>query len=252
MRHYQVFGKSNKSLKDNALVSIESWDELRENHPHFTVSSDRDEWLKAVELKIVKDGQDNGLVSRAKDVVSLLIKENINTIFSTGVGGAGLEYQIKMHMPEVNIYCSEYSQKNVDTLKKVFVESTDIVTFDIINGDWSTIKRDYLDNPSTALLMYRLDAGFTDTEWRRIFESIYESGVERIIYIPTTLLTVISIFNRKKRELEWHLKSEPVSFAGYLRTKKEFESFWSGLYEKQDLVFGGLKGFYLKKIEKKD
>ncbi len=250
IKHYQMFGDSKEMLKDNALVSIESWDELRENHPHYTVSDDRDEWLKAVELEIVKDGQDKGLISRAKDIVSLLIKEKIKTVFSTGVGGAGLEFQIKKHMPEVNIYCSEYSQKNIDTLKKVFLEASGIVTFDIINGDWSIVKNTYVSDSTSALLMYRLDAGFTDTEWRSIFEMMYTAGIEKIIYIPTSLLTLLSVFNRKKRELFWRLKGEPVSFAGYLRTKKEFESFWSGLYEKQDFVFGGLKGFYLKKVEK--
>ncbi len=250
MKHYQVFGDSKNHLKDNALVSVESWDELRENHPHFSVSSDRQEWLKSVELKVTKDGQDNGLVERAKDIVSLLKKENIKSVFSVGVGGAGLEYQIKKQMPEVNIYCSEYSQKNVDTLNKVFVEAGAIVTFDIVKGDWNIVKNTYLQNSSTALLMYRLDAGFTDAEWRHIFETIYESGVERLIYIPTTLLTVFSIFNRKKREMVWHFKKEPVSFAGYLRTKKEFESYWEGLYIKEDVVFGGLKGFYLKKFQK--
>jgi hypothetical protein len=98
--------------------------------------------------------------------------------------------------------------------------------------------------------MYRLDAGFTNKEWRKIIESVFDSGIERIIYIPTTLLTILSILNRKKRELEWYVKKEQVSFCGYLRTKKEFESFWSGLYDQEDLTFGGLKGFLLKRKEK--
>ncbi len=250
MKHYQVFGDSKNHLKDNALVSVESWDELRENHSHFSVSSDRQEWLKSVELKVTKDGQDNGLIKRAGDIVSLLKKENVKSVFSTGVGGAGLEYQLKKQMPDLNIFCSEYSQKNVDTLNKVFVEAGAIVTFDIIKGDWNVVKNTYLQNSSTALLMYRLDAGFTDAEWRNIFESMYEARVERIIYIPTTLLTAFSIFNRKKRELVWYLKNEPVSFAGFLRTKKEFEHYWEGLYEKEDYTFGGLKGFYLKRVQK--
>lgn len=250
MKHYQVFGNSKNSLKDNALVSVESWDELRENHPHYTVSIDRIEWLKAVELKVTKDGQDNGLVRRANDIVSLLKKENIKSIFSTGVGGAGLEYQIKKLMPELSVFCSEYSEKNVDTLKKVFNESSGIITFDIIKGDWDRIKNNYLQHSETTLIMYRLDAGFTNEDWRKIFESISRSGVERIIYIPTTLLTAFSVFNRKKRELGWFIKNVPVSLAGHLRTKKEFESFWEGLYEKEDMIFGGLKGFYLKKIQK--
>lgn len=95
MKHYQIFGDSKKSLKNNALVSIESWEELRKNHPHFSVSHNREEWLEAVELKVTKDGQDNGLFLRADNIVDLLKKECIKSVFSVGVGGAGLEYQIK-------------------------------------------------------------------------------------------------------------------------------------------------------------
>lgn len=153
-------------------------------------------------------------------------------------------------MPGITMVCSEYSQKNVDILKKVFIESSDIVTFDIVKGDWKQIKDFYLHDYTSTLLMYRLDAGFTNKEWREIFESIFSSGIDRIIYIPTTLLTVLSIFNRKKRELEWFIKKEQISFCGYLRTQKEFESFWSGLYEQEVMVFGGLKGFFLKRKEK--
>ncbi len=250
IKHYQVFGESKKDLRDNALVSVESWDTLRENHPHFSISSKREEWLKAVNLEVVKDGQDKGLVSRSRDIVNLFKREKIKSVFSVGVGGAGLEYNIKKQMPELNIFCSEYSEKNVEVLKKVFVEANSVVVFDILKGDWQAIKNTYLQNSSNTLLMYRLDAGFTNEEWREIFESIYNSGVERIVYIPTTLLTAFSVFNRKKRELGWFLKKEPVSLAGYLRTKKEFESFWDGLYEKEDVVFGGLKSFYLKRLEK--
>lgn len=250
MKHYQIFGDSKNALKDNSLISVESWNELRENHPHFSISSSREEWLRTVELQVTKDGQDRGLAVRAKNIVDLLKKENVKSIFSAGVGGAGLEYQIKKQMPDLKVICSEYSQKNVDILKKVFVESDDVIAFDIKKGDWGMVKSHYLQGSASALLMYRLDAGFTNKEWREIFESIFSSGIERMIYIPTTLLTALSIFNRKKRELEWFVKKEQVSFCGYLRTKKEFESFWSGLYEQEVMVFGGLKGFFLKRKEK--
>lgn len=250
IKHYQVFGDSKKNLRDNALVSVESWDTLRENHPHFSISDKRDDWLKDVNLEVVKDGQDKGLIARSQDIVSLFKREKIKSVFSVGVGGAGLEYNIKKHMPELSVFCSEYSEKNVEVLKKVFVESGGVVVFDIIKGDWKAIKNKYIQNSSNALLMYRLDAGFTNKEWREIFENIHKADVERVVYIPTTLLTAFSVFNRKKRELLWFIKKEPVSFAGYLRTKKEFENYWEGLYEKEDYTFGGLKGFYLKRVQK--
>jgi hypothetical protein len=249
VKHYQTFGSSKKLLKDNALLSVSSWDELREHHPHFSIPENRQEWLDVSELKVVKDGQDKSLINRAKDVVSFLKKENIKSVFSAGCGGAGLEYQIKKNMSEAEVVCSEYSEKNVTSLKKVFLESNDIIVFDILKGDWNSVREKYIKNNSATLLMYRLDAGFTNTEWREIFEKIHKSGIENIIYIPTTFLTMLSLWNRKYREIKWFLKNEEVSFAGHLRTKKTFQSFWSGLYSEKDMEFGGLKGFVLKRIE---
>ncbi len=245
IKHYQNFGGS--SLKDNQLLSVESWDKLRESHPHFSVSDNRGEWLKAVHLEVVKDGQDKGLVKRAEDVVSLLRNKKIKKIFSVGVGGAGLEYNIKKISPDIKVYCSEYSEKNINTLKKVFVEADGFEVFDILKGDWKNIKEKYLNDKNSALLMYRLDAGFSNEQWRVIFESVYDAGLDSIIYIPTTLLTLLSIWNRKKREMIWSLKKKPVSFAGYLRTKKGFKNFWLTLYKDQYFISGGLGGFFLER-----
>lgn len=246
MKHYQTFGDFSSELVNNSLNHIESWQTLRDNHPHFSISQDRDEWIKAAELKIVKDGQDNGLIQRAEEIVRFLEKECIATLFSVGVGGAGLEYQIKKRMPQLRIICSEYEPKTVDRLKKVFLEADEIFGFDILNGDWLEVYNKYLANNKSAVLMYRLDAGFSNMEWRQIFESMFRAGISNIIYIPTTTLTLLSIWNRKSREIKWFLSRTPVSFAGYLRTKKVFQSFWKTFYTGKDMVFGGLKSFYLK------
>lgn len=249
MRHYQNFGGSALKLKDNSLNFVESWDNLRAEHPHFSIPKVRAEWLETAELKVVKDGQDKGLVERAKNIARVLKRENINTVFSVGVGGAGLEYHIKKNLPGVKVFCSEYSEQNVEALKGVFVECDGVVRFDILKGDWAQIKNTYLLDKSATLLVYRIDASFTDTEWRQIFENIYASGISNVVYIPTTLLSLLSVWNRKQRELLWFLKNNKISFAGHLRTKKTFQSFWAGLYGEEEYVFGGLKGFLLKKIE---
>jgi len=247
MKHFQTFGDSASSLKDNSLNNVESWDALRESHPNFSIGETREGWLKASELKVKKDGQDSDLPQRARDIVNLLIRENISSIFSVGVGGAGLEYQIIKINPALPVVCSEYSPKTVSKLKAVFTEAKDVVVFDILNGSWNEIKDKFLRDDNSLLLMYRLDAGFTDEEWRKIFESMSDAGIERVLYIPTTLLTLLSIWNRKRRELKWFLGKMPVSFAGYLRSKRVFQTFWAGLYREESLTLGGLKGFYLKK-----
>lgn len=247
IRHYYIFDDATDKLKDHKLDSLESWDYLRENHPRFSISEDREEWLRAAESKSNKDGQDGGLVQRAKDIVAILNDLGITTLFSVGVGGAGLEYQIKKNKPEINLICSEYSSSALNVLKKVFFEANSFVLFDITSKDWSVgFSGDEL--KKQMCLIYRIDASFTNEEWKKIFDNMYESGVQNVLYIPTSCLTIMGLRNRLFRKLIWKLKSIPYAFSGYLRTKTVFKNFWSGKYRDEEVVCGGLKGFLLTRI----
>lgn len=246
IKHYQTFGYSTSFFKDKVLDSSQSWDALRTTHPQFSISKNRKEWLLASEAQVRKDGQDNGLAKRAKDVNDLILEKGIKSLFSVGVGGAGLEYQIKKINPDLKLICSEYAPKNVELLKEVFIESDEIVEFDILNGDWKEINKKYL-GESSACLMYRVDASFTDKEWRKIFVRLYVAGVKNVIFIPSSFLTMLSIFNRKSREIKWKMSKTDIVFSGYLRTKSKFRSYWRGLYNEKPMEFGGIKGFMLER-----
>jgi|CXWL01.1.fsa_nt_gi hypothetical protein len=249
MRHYQIFGDSSVALKDKALVSPESWDELRDNHPFFSIAADREGWLAASELEVFKDGQDAGLKDRAREIAEFLKQEEIIKIFSVGVGGAALEYQLKKLLPSLTVICSDYSKTTVERLQRVFTESDEIIQFDIQNGDWKEVTQKYLGNNSLVLI-YRIDASFSDDDWRAIFSRMANNGVSSILVIPTGVLTIVSIYNRKKRELKWFLTRTKTIFCGYLRTKARFQQQWRGLYKEKGFVFGGLKSFYLENLSK--
>ncbi len=245
IKHYQIFGYSGSLFKDGELNSAESWDILRETHPQFSISKNRKEWLRACDMQIRKDGQDGGLLLRAQEIDTLLKKEGIHTVFSVGVGGAGLEYQIKKLNPNLKLVCSEFAPQSVALLKGVFEEADDIVQFDILNGDWKKIKEKYLGKNSVCI-MYRVDASFSDDEWKNIFKKMHTAGVENILYIPSSFLTIMSILNRKWREFKWATAKSVVAFSGYLRTKKRFQSYWKSLYSGKPYEFGGIKSFLLK------
>jgi hypothetical protein len=247
IKHFEKFDDSLSLLKDQKLDSADSWDVLRENHPLFSVSETREDWLKASESIVKKDGQDGGLKQRAKDIARLFRGLDIRSIFSVGVGGAGLEYQIKKLLPEVKIVCSEYSQANIKLLQNVFVECEKIVYFDIKNKDWSKNIDDENKNRQIFLL-YRVDPHFTDDEWKIIFSNMHNSGIKNILFIPCNYLTVKSIFQRFFRRVSLRLKGTKSVFSGYLRTREGFRFFWKGLYEEKEMDFGGLKGFLLKII----
>ncbi len=246
IKHYQTFGDSSARLKDGKLDSAESWDVLREQHPHFSISDDRGEWLRAAELEVTKDGQDGGVRDRAGDIARLIEAKRITTVFSVGIGGGALEYQLKKLKPALRVIGSEYAPKNVERLKRVFLEADDIIPFDITSPDWSPALSRSPDE-RVLCLMYRVDPHFTDREWREVFERMHRAGVERVLYIPCGFLSLRSWFQRKRREWRWKRGGQSVVFAGYLRTKKMFERYWKGLYEAEESVFGGLHGFYLQK-----
>ena len=246
--HYQVFGEEMSArFKDNVLDSPEAWDLLREEHPHFSVSPNREEWLRAAEVVEKKDGQDGGLIRRAKEVASVLKEKSITSLFSVGVGGAGLEYQIKKILPDIHLTCSEYAPKNIEMLEKVFYECDEFLVFDIKKDDWHIALRGVSPDVQMCML-YRVDVHFTDKEWRAIFERMHETGIKQIFFIPSVCITIRSWAYRMVRRLRWFLRGEKQTFVGYVRTQKRFETFWSGLYSCEMKKTPALHGFVLTRM----
>jgi len=64
-------------------------DVLREFHSHFSISKEREVWLRASENFVKKDGQDGNLKNRALDISNMLRNLEIENVFSVGVGGGG-------------------------------------------------------------------------------------------------------------------------------------------------------------------
>jgi hypothetical protein len=246
IRHEETFGAETADLKDGRLDSPEAWDVLRRVHPHFSVSPNREEWLRACEVKVKKDGQDGGLLLRAQTIIDLLRENKVTAVFSIGVGGAGLEYQIKKALPEIRLVCSEYAPNNVELLRKVFTEADSIIQFDMKGRDW-TPALPKKEGEKIVTLMYRVDPHATDDEWRQIFERMYAEGVSNILYIPCGFLTLRSLLQRKWRIFSQRLRGVKFVFSGYLRTRKTFESYWAGLYRYEAKNFAGYTGYYLQK-----
>lgn len=244
MKHYQVFGDTTSRMKEGQLMSPESWDALREEHPFFSIPKNRDEWVAVSELAVKKDGQDYELIERAREVASLLVEKEVDKLFSIGVGGAALEYHLKKRLPQLHLTCSDYSQVTVDTLQKVFYESDAIIRFDMLKDNWHEIREKYIGDRG-ACLIYRIDASLSDQEWKYVFHNAADAGINKILIIPTGMLTWLSVYNRKSREVRWFFKKTPIIFSGFVRTKKRFQQFWAPWYTEESVTCGGLKSFFL-------
>ena len=239
---FQLTVKHYYPLKRN-LDSKESWDILRRSHPHFSISEDRGEWLEAAEGKVKKDGQDGGFIQRAREITELIDKLGIKSVFSVGVGGAGLEYQIKKAKPELKLICSEYSPVAVERLKKVFVEADSIVPFDMREYSWQKFYAVDL------VLMYRIDIELTNNDFLKMFKKMHEAGIKNILIIICGHLTLRGLLNRFYQRFWWKIGGTNYAFAGHLRTIATFPPFWKNLYTGKELYFGGLKGFLLRKTD---
>ena len=247
VKHYFPFDSVGHSLKNGDLISAESWDALRESHPHFSISTDREQWLLAANGKLKKDGQGGSMKNAADSVVRVLEKLKVTSLVSVGVGGAGLEYNINRLKPEINLTVSEYSRVSVDNLKKVFLESDNILMFDIKDGDWKDLSRGK-DLNKTLFLMYRVDIGFSDNEWKNIFRNMWNAKIENILIVACGTLTARGLFNRIFQIIKWKFSATPLTFSGYLRTEKTLTDFWKHLYSFDDADCGGLRSFVLKRI----
>lgn len=249
IKHYYPIDKNKSTLKNGELQSAESWDELRKNDEHFSISENREEWLKAAEGLVRKDGQDGDFINRAREIVKIIDDKKIKTLLSVGVGGAGIEYQIKKMRPELRLVCSEYSGYSVEALKKVFVESDSVIQFDMVDDSWRAILGG-LDYESTLVLMYRIDIDLNNDRLFKVFNNTYRDGVKNILIVICGELTIKSLFSvRLPNRIKWILKSIPYAFSGYLRPVPSFHVFWSKKYKEKSLRLAGLPSFLLERID---
>lgn len=224
------------SIDIKQINSPEDWDLLRVNDGAFSISEDRQEWLRAVEGKlsrangdVKKDGHSGSFIEFSNEVVEFIREKGFKKIFSVGVGIGGLEYQIKK---QLNLYvtCSEYAPKSVELLKKVFTEADEIIQFDI-KDKWPEIKDD------TLVIMYRVDPHLTDEEWDYLFKTI---PANNILFISNAFLT-------PKLFVKEFLKRKKGVFSGYIRTKQGYINMWNKYFNYKEIKFKGNNGFYLFK-----
>lgn len=246
MTHYHVFDRSVSvnAFKDGKLDSAESWDLLREKEPMFSVPETRDEWIEVMEHGVRKDGQDARLKERGILIADRLTSEGITSLVSFGSGGAGLEYHIHKRLPGLRIVCSEYAPKTVMLLQQVFSEA-EVVQFDLMNDSFDLLTQRE-DATTTLELIYRLDAQFSDSQWKEIFEKMHQAGVKNVLFIPTGFLTLRSLLSRIRQRIIWKMQNKQAVFSGYLRTKKTFVSYWDRHFSATEQVLAGMTGFWLQ------
>ena len=241
--HYTALGHVGRLLKDNELRSKESWQILRDEHPRYRIPKDREEWLRDLSLK--KDGQDDKLQDRVKEFASLVEAEGIKTVYSIGTGGGVFEYYLKKQLPSIKIVASELTQESVNRLRKVFTECDVVERFDALNAEhWKRIGLDH----NAVVFIYRNEREFSDDDWRKMFLYMNEAGIQKIFLGIMNMLTILSLVQEKIRNIKYRISGKTVTFVGYLRSHSRFRTFWSDVYNEEEIRFQNCRGIYLTKI----
>jgi hypothetical protein len=241
IRHYVSYGLPLQKFKDGVMRSGESWMLLRNEHPYYRIPDTREEWLR--ELTYKKDGQDEGLRDRVASFAALLEREGIRTVYSIGSGGGIFEYYLKKHAPHVKVIGTEYTKEGVERLRRVCTELDDVWFFDALQREsWKKLGND----KASIVFIYRNEREFSDADWKRIWESMYDANVERVFLGLMWTLTLRAWVQLRLRNLMKRLAGEKLIFTGYLRNLEGLRRFGKDKYaEKESITFPTCTGLYL-------
>jgi hypothetical protein len=241
LRHYFMFDQALPKSRDGALSVPSAWDTLRSSLGHFHLAEEREAWLAS--LDEFRDGQDPAVAQRAQDLSKLLRSRGIDDLHSVAVGAAALEYRLKCEMPSLKLTVSDFSRVTVDRLRRVFHECDRIELLDIATGDWSAIQPPYARN--TAVLIYRADPCFSNDQWRGVFRRMAHCGIRQILFVPADFISFHYITVLQLRRWRALQTGRPITFTGYVRTDKAFQSLWRGVYTQELVVIGQMRGYWL-------
>lgn len=217
------------------LFSPEAWDHLRQGAggEDYAIPKLRENWVRRCQEHTEAAQGAHAIVEVARGI-------NCTTVFSVGVGRGCVEYHMKQLNPNLRIVSTEYSRSAVELLQVVFTECDRIAAFDMTSACWPAFSEESL------YLLYRVDTGLSDDQWRGVFGNMADSGVVRILMVATDFLNARALLRELVRRGRSQVLGTPLTFAGYLRSKSMFRDLWRPHYEAvAEHQIGGLTGFLL-------
>lgn len=223
IRHYYFFGDEIQGKLTEGVLNEDGWDLLRRHGDNaFSIENDIRKYekncMQAVEYQ-----------ESAFQICDILKKNNTNKVVSLGCGKGILEWHIKKQMPQIHMTCTDYASEGIEQLKRIFPTCDEILRSDMMGVDYSIWK-------GATLLMYRISTEFSKQEWQSIFYKMHEGGVERIIFVPTEVLTLRIAFNEMKRHFINRLRRRKDTMCGWMYSKKEFIDMYGKSYSIENEV----------------
>jgi hypothetical protein len=233
IKHYFAFEKELSQKFCDDMLNEKNWDILRMDERDSAFAIEKD--IESYEQNC-RNAQ--SYKNAAQKICDILRQENLinKRIISLGAGKGILEWHLKKNMPELYIECTDYTLNEVEQLKKVFVHLDSAYQFDMLNGDYALL------DSTGVLVLYRVSTEFCQEDWFKIFNKIYDAGINYIIFVPTGLDRLRDIIKERLICAVNVLRGRKIIHCGWLYSEKEYLKMFTG---------GGYKGCQYK-IKQKD
>ena len=208
IKHHSIFN----DLKTDNI----DWEKLRDNPKeiHYYIPKNKNEYISFVQAQ----GQYKKTCQELRKVIN---EYRITNILSLGCGRAHLEYNLSK-MVDIKIDVSDLTESIIK-----------IKSFKIFNNayllDFS--KKFKLEkNEYQLVLLTRIDTELSDNQLEDLFESLYNSNIKYIYFIPAELLNFKTLLVEIKLFIKSLLYRKKRVFCGFARTEKSLISKWKGFY----------------------
>lgn len=210
-----------------------NWESLREDakEKEFYIEEEIEEYELNCERK-------KEYSQAAEEILRYFNKYNLKSAVSIGVGKGILEWHLKKKCPSIQISCTDYTEKALNKLQRVFPDAEEFYTFDMAGQDWELLK------VYDEVILFRVSTEFSAKKWKEIFLKCYNAGIDRVVFCPGGVATYKTIFNELKRHGINKIRNQCDTFCGWIYTEKEFPRMWKGLYSIEETTDVGFSKIY--------
>ncbi len=212
-KHFYVFEKNIGKKLDK-----EAWDKLRrEGESAFAIEHTKDLY----ELNCEKKSE---YIFWAKRI--LQVKDIGTNFFSFGCGKGVLEWHLKkIAGDKIRVTCSDYTPEQIEKLKKVNTLCDAFLLFDMMRDDYEII------DCNSTVIIFRCSTELTVQQFKEVFRKLYNRGIEKIIFVPTEIITFKEGIRRYKVFFREWIKGNNLTFCGWSYSEAEMEKMFSDYYD---------------------
>ena len=238
-KHYYRFDDAEYKKLGGEKLDKDGWNTLR-------LSLDSGSFALEKEKELYEENclKEVSYENMAKAIAKQLKEYGVKRACSLGVGKGILEWHLKRIDPNLCVECTDYTVETLDILRKVFPSADKYYQFDMMQDSYGKLSIGTED----VLVVSRLSAEFSKTEWKKIFQRMAEENVKQVLFVPIGIDNAASMVSELLRHYANLVLRKKDTMCGWLYSENEFLAFWRDYYSvKNTLQFDNTKGYFLTK-----